>query len=77
MHGQQNKKKMWVVRHEVFIAMLMKILNLGISAMQFGAKVPAVLRFAVVRLRGSPFCYLEDGDSKPLRNAGDFVIILP
>jgi hypothetical protein len=43
---------------------------------QIGAKVPAVLRFSVVRLQGSPFDFPEDRDSEPLRNAGNFVMIL-
>ena len=62
------------VRHEVFIAVLM-ILNLGIFSVQIGAKVPAVLRFAVVRMQGSPFDYPEGGDSRSLRKSCIFVII--
>jgi len=57
---------------------LMKIPNLkGIFAVKIGANVPAVSRFAVVRLQGRPFEYPDDGDRKSLRNAGTFVTILP
>ena len=44
--------------------------------MQIGAKVPALLRFCCLHLQGSPFDYPEDEDSEPIRNAGNFVIIL-